>query len=294
MEYKPSKGNGIYYISIVMVIYNVLLAVILVLENSYLFVNLLKVLLLVSNIYALYYIFTYYPKKIILNEESIKIVSLLNFRVLKIMVDDIEKYNIAEGNIKGVRLSGFARNSFAFGKTVVSKIGTTRMFVTSSKKIIYMKTKDGNIALSPVDVDKFENFLIEKNIEKSEWTYIVDRTSSFHKDRKFIIPLILSSIFTIFITLYPFYLYLRNNLPAKMPLSINAKFQPVTYCTGKQFAINQMGYGFLNMGILFCMYFASSFYARYDKKSAYKFMYISLVIAFVFLLVQLKIIGIGG
>ena len=45
---------------------------------------------------------------------------------------------------------------------------------------------------------------------------------------------------------------------------------------------------FLNMGILFCMYYAAHFHAKYDKKSAKTYIYVSLFIAMVFFLMQFK------
>ena len=75
-----------------------------------------------------------------------------------------------------------------------------------------------------------------------------------------------------------------------MPLSFNSNFEPARYGTGKQFAFKQMIYGVLNMAILFCMYYASYFYAKYDRKSANKFIYVSFIVSIVFFLFQLRTI----
>lgn len=75
-----------------------------------------------------------------------------------------------------------------------------------------------------------------------------------------------------------------------MPLNFNSNFIAIEYGTGKQFAFNQMMYGIFSMAILFCMYYASYFYAKYDKKYSKRFIYISLGISLILLLIQIKIL----
>src|SRR3712207_9114827 len=82
------------------------------------------------------------------------------------------------------------------------------------------------------------------------------------------LPFILVSVIIVIFTVTPLLLYVNGTLPAKMPLSFNAAFNPIRMGTGKQFAFKQAIYGVLNMGILFCMYYAAHFHAKYDKKSA--------------------------
>jgi hypothetical protein len=79
-------------------------------------------------------------------------------------------------------------------------------------------------------------------------------------------------------------------IPNNMPLNFDAKFNPIKMGTSKQFAFTQMIYGVLNMALLFCMYYASYFCAKYDRKSAYKFIYLSLIVAMIFLIMQFKIL----
>ncbi len=71
-------------------------------------------------------------------------------------------------------------------------------------------------------------------------------------------------------------------------MSFNSAFNPIKMGTGKQFAFKQAIYGVLNMAILFCMYYAAHFHAKYDKKSAKTYIYVSLFIAIVFFLMQFK------
>jgi hypothetical protein len=60
--------------------------------------------------------------------------------------------------------------------------------------------------------------------------------------------------------------------------------------TSKQFVSKQLIYGIINMGILLCMFFAAFSHIKYDEKTAYIYIYISLIIAAVFFFMQIRII----
>jgi len=136
----------------------------------------------------------------------------------------------------------------------------------------------------------FKEVLEKNNIHQANWESKINKEVGLHKDKNFMISLISVSIIISILSLTPFILYLFNKLPGKMPLNLDSTFIPVEYGTGKQFAFNQMIYGVLNMAILFCMYYASHFYAKYDKKSANRFIHFSLVIAAAFLFIQIRIL----
>ncbi|MCM8710429.1 PH domain-containing protein [Clostridium sp. SYSU_GA19001] len=286
--YKPLKGIGVYYLLAMLIFYDILIILGVFFVNSYVISSLLKLLFVIFTVYQLYYILFYSSIKYILDDENVYISSFL--RKIKISLKQIECYKINSGNINGVKLSGIITNSFAIGKSFIKKIGTTNIYVTSSKKILYLKSGDTNYALSPEDYFAFEEFLNNKGIRNLDWEYRMKEEVHLYKDKYFMIPFIIVSLIITTLTLNPFVLYLTRKLPDKMPLNFDSSFIPVDYGSGKQFAFNQMIYGVLNMAILFCMYYASHFYAKYDIKSAKKFIYISLVIALSFLLIQFRIL----
>jgi hypothetical protein len=164
------------------------------------------------------------------------------------------------------------------------------MFVTTNKTVVYIKASEGIYAVSPENISDFEAVLKQNNINQIEWEKASGKDTNLHKDKTFIIPFFIVSIIITVLTLNPFILYLLQKLPGKMPLNFDSTFIPVDYGTGKQFAFNQMIYGVLNMAILFCMYYASHFYAKYDRKSANRFIYVSLAIAAAFLFIQVRIL----
>ncbi|MBU3189687.1 PH domain-containing protein [Clostridium bowmanii] len=291
MDSYVTKGKrGIGFMLLMGVLYNILIIILLKITNSYIVASLLKLLLVACNIYIIYYILLYSSLKYTINEENIVIYAIGSLKKIILPLNEIEGYTMSSGTIKGVKLYGIAASSFALGRFVIDKIGISRMFVTDNKNIIYLKTKNMNYGVSPVDYNSFEEALEGHDIHRAEWKYKVNNSYNLHKDKYFILPLMLVSIIILILTLNPFILYLKHLIPNTMPLNFDAQFSPIKMGTGKQFAFTQMIYGVLNMALLFCMYYASYFCAKYDRKSAYKFIYISLFVAIIFLIMQFKIL----
>ena len=289
-SYISKGGRGLGFMILMTVLYNVLIIILLEFSNSYIVLSLLKLLLVSCNIYQVYYILLYSSLKCAIDDENLKIYAIGSLKKVIVPLNEIEGYTISTGTIKGVKLNGIATSSFAMGRFVIDKIGISRMFVTDNKNIFYIKTEHMNYAVSPKDYKKFEEALIDHDVHEVEWKCKVNNSYNLHKDKHFILPLIIVSIIVIILTLNPLILYLQHRIPDIMPLNFDAKFNPIKKGTGKQFAFTQMTYGVLNMALLFCMYYASYFCAKYDRKSAYKFIYMSLIVAMIFLVMQFKIL----
>ena len=284
------KGRALFNILTLTFLYDAIIILLLYFSKSYIFTFLLKIILIIFNIFQLYYISTSLSIKFIIDDDSINIITLFGLKKVKILLKDIEAYNTSEGKIKGIKLTGYGNNSFAIGRSIIDKIGTVSMYVMSNKNIVYLKTADSIYGISPKNFNEVEDLLDKKGIKKESWSIPPKKNINLFKNKKYLIALILTSIVIFIIMVYPFLLYLKDKLPATMPLTFDANFNPVKIGTGKQFAFKQMTYGFLNMAILCMMYYASHFYAKYDERHAYKFIYISLVIAILFLCAQIKIL----
>lgn len=270
--------------------YDLFMIVLLHYINSYEIISLLKIILIFFNLYQLYYILLNVSLNYIFDGNNITISGIFGFKKVVIPIESIKGYNKASGTIRGIQLYGYAKGNFAFGKSIIEKIGVASMYVTSNKNILYIKTDNMIYGISPEECDDFEAKLIENDIEINTLEYKLTKGSNLYKDKRFIIPFIAASIIILLLTLNPFILYLRSKLPSKMPLIFDASFKAIKFGTDRQFVFKQMVYGVLNMALLFCMYYASYFYARYDRKMSYRFIYISMLIACTFLIMQLRII----
>ncbi|MCB2292577.1 PH domain-containing protein [Clostridium algoriphilum] len=289
-DYTTKRGHGLGFMLLMTALYNILILILLKFTNSYIVDNLLKLLLVFCNLYQIYYILLFESLKCTFNNENLMIHAIGSLKKVIIPLKEIEGYTTTTGTIKGVRLYGVATSNFALGKFVIDKIGLSRMLVTDNKNIFYIKTNNMSYAISPLEHEKFEETLISRQIEKIEWRYKVNNSYNLHKDNHFRIPFMVVSVIILILTLNPLILYLQNGIPNVMPLSFDAKFKPIKMGTGQQFAFTQMVYGVLNMALLFCMYYASYFCAKYDRKSAYKYIYVSLIVAILFLIMQFKIL----
>lgn len=290
-SFKAVKDRSITYILAVTVVCNAFTILLLYLfMNSYEIFSFLKYALIVFNIYQLYYIGIYLTLKYNIDYDNLYIIGLWGLRKIKIPLASIKGYCTSKGSIKGIKLSGYGNKNFALGKSIIDKIGTTHMFATTNKNIVYFNTDGLNYGISPTNWEQFKNKLSALKIMEQKWEHHHNRNINIHKDKKFFIPFIIVSVIVVIITILPFLLYLYNKLPVQMPLSFNAAFEATKMGTGKQFAFKQMIYGVLNMAILFCMYYVCYFYAKYDKKTAYRYIYVALGSASLFLFMQVKIL----
>jgi len=289
-SYVSRRGHGLWFMLLMTALYNILILILLKFTNSYIVDNLLKLLLVFCNLYQVYYMALFVSLRCTIDEKNFGIYAIGSFKKVIIPLTEIEGYTLSNGIIKGVKLYGISTKNFEIGKFVIDKIGLSRMLVTDNENVFYIKTKQINYAVSPLDYKKFEERLISHDVHSVEWEYKVNNSYSLHRDKHFILPLIIVSILILILTLNPLVLYLKNVIPNIMPLSFDQKFSPIKMGTGKQFAFTQMVYGVLNMALLFCMYYASYFCAKYDRKSAYKYIYLSLSVAIIFLIMQFKIL----
>jgi len=288
-KYTPRKGAGAIYIFTATMILNIVLFIVLSYVDVFEISLLLKTLLVFLNIYQLYYLFLFLTMKYIIEDNSLKIVCFFGMKKVIIPSDQIEGYMNYSGKIRGVRLSGYATNYFAIGRAYVENAGVTYMYVTSSKQVVYINTKDMCYGLSPEDLAGFLKSLEEMDIHEASWKYAPSKGIRLFKDKKFTAIFTAASIVILIMTINPVLLYATKSLPDIMPLSFNAKYVPLLLGTSRQFAIQQMTYGFMNMAVLLCMFYASYFISKYDRKTAYKFISLPLVVSVIFLIMQLNI-----
>lgn len=258
--------------------------------NEYVLNVFLKLFLLLFNVYQLYYLFLCITLKYGFDENSIYISRIFGLRKIEIPYESIEKYTTSSGNINAVKLSGYGGKYFALGYCKFNKLGLIHMFVTSNTNIIYIKIGNAAYAISPANYKLFEQNLTDRGIESDEWTYTIPNIKKIYKDNIFLIPFFMVTLIILILTLRPLWMYSKHLLPTSMPLNFSTDFKPLLIGTNKDFVFRQMVYGAFNMAILFCMYYAAYFTSKYSRKLAYLYIYATLAIALVFLIIQQNII----
>lgn len=269
---------------------NIVGILVIFLMNSYVMLNLAKLVLSICNIFYLYYIGVWVTVQYSISDQEIRIWALGGLKKVVIPIKDVLSYTTEDGKIKGIGLSGIFSNRFAVGRIAVKGLGTTRMFVTNSSRVIYIETKGLNYGISPVNPEDFERILDKLNIPDNAWEKVYNKAPILYKDKRFMIPIAISTICILCITFAPMVLYIFNKLPDVVPIMLDAQGAVVEIGTDKQFAFSQMTYGVLSMAVFFCMYYAAQFCAKYDEKSAYNYIYVSVIVSIVLLALQIQLI----
>ncbi|WP_010236474.1 PH domain-containing protein [Clostridium arbusti] len=290
--FKPlDRKKGSQFIIIITILCDIFIVLGSIYLNDYLLDIFLRTFLLVFNIYQIYNIALFLTLRYSMDNEAFYIITLFGLRKSKLLFKEMEAYTKSQGIINAVRLSGYGKKNFAIGKCFFKKLGFVNMYVTSNKNVFYLKDNDEVYGVSPEDSKIFEDRLIHMGIGMGEWSPEKTKPVRLYKDNHFNIPLILSIVIIVFFTLRPLILYYKGLLPSSMALSFNIKFQPTIIGTSRDFLFKQMSYSAFNAAILLCMYFAANFSAKHHKKTSYKYLYISLGIAVIFLLIQQRIIS---
>ncbi|WP_461207791.1 PH domain-containing protein [Clostridium sp. DL1XJH146] len=287
--YKCYKLHGVLHILGYLVLTNIIFSFFTKYINIYEIVWLANIFQIVYNLYLIYSLLLLISLKIVIKNDLIIIEGIFSIRKIKIPIEDVQAYFVDDRPINGVRLYGIGSKKFALGRMVIEEIGTTRMF-TTCHKIIYLKTKDINFAISPMEIGKIEEVLKKQNVRNEKWEYINNDTTNFHDKKEITLLVALIGIIIVIFTFTPLILDFLKLLPSEMPLSINSKLEVIAFGTGEKFAFKQLIYGIINMGILLCMYFAAYSHVKYDEKTAYMYLYASLIISFTFFILQFIIL----
>lgn len=290
--YNPKRGMAILDIIVCLLIGDGVLFLLNTIVNSYIEATLFYMISVVFSLYCIYYILLDISLKYYVVDSGIEIKGLWGVKRVFIPFSNVDGYVIEKEDIKGFRLSGLGRHKYCFGRCVVENVGIAHMFVTSSKEVFYIHTDEMSYGISPDNISEFKKVFQLRGLKEKRFKVKKNKNVDLFKERSFFVPFIIVSLIVIFIILNPFILYLMQKLPNdNMPLAFDSTFTPILYGTAKQFAFNQMIYGAMNMLVLFCMYYAAYFCAKYDRRSAYKYIYISLLSAVTFLVVQLQILN---
>ncbi len=87
------------------------------------------------------------------------------------------------------------------------------MFVTSSKRVIYIHTEDISYGLSPDEFEKFKELIVSKGIKEESFKVKVNNARAIIRDKGFYIPFIITSLLILGIILIPSILYLSGAMP---------------------------------------------------------------------------------
>ena len=287
-KFRARRGHGVIELFVYFLVGNALLIILNNIINGYLERNLVAVASLIYSGVCIYYILLDLSLVYEVNDDYIEINCFKGLKRLRINFEDINGFLEQDKFINGFKLSGFGKHKYCFGRCVVHNVGLARMFVTCGKKVIYIHTEEVSYGLSPENFNEFKELISSRGIGEKSFEVKINNVRSIIRNKSFYIPFIITSLLILSIILIPSSLYLSGNIPDKMPLDFNSNFIPCNFGSGKEFTVRQIIYGIMNMVLLVCMYYAGHFCAKYDKKLAKRYIYISLIISLVFLGSQIQ------
>ena len=283
MKFIPEKAKAVNGIIASIVLAITVMIVILrttsnILTKSLMFL-LIGILVVVSGLFFAFLKTMYYE----IDEESLNIRSVFSFLDVLIPIPEILYYTERITLLDQSGLAGFISKRFSVGTGYIKGMGKVNMYITSSKKTIFIVTKEANYAVSPANMAEFSRLLRKHGVReqiKDRDVLSKDVEESKMKLNQFFL---LNTVVILIQVGVPMSLFYLKKLPE--------------YISSKQIGYNMLSYVptrvyldrtirdtvivfFISVGF----YVLSLVYAKYDKIYFYRLMLIPVFIAFLLLL----------
>ncbi len=283
MKFIPEKAKAVNGIIASIVLAITVMIVILrttsnILTKSLMFL-LIGILVVVSGLFFAFLKTMYYE----IDEESLNIRSVFSFLDVLIPIPEILYYTERITLLDQSGLAGFISKRFSVGTGYIKGMGKVNMYITSSKKTIFIVTKEANYAVSPANMAEFSRLLRKHGVReqiKDRDVLSKDVEESKMKLNQFFL---LNTVVILIQVGVPMTLFYLKKLPE--------------YISSKQIGYNMLSYVptrvyldrtirdtvivfFISVGF----YVLSLVYAKYDKIYFYRLMLIPVFIAFLLLL----------
>ena len=283
MKFIPEKAKAVNGIIASIVLAITVMIVILrttsnILTKSLMFL-LIGILVVVSGLFFTFLKTMYYE----IDEESLNIRSVFSFLDVLIPIPEILYYTERITLLDQSGLAGFISKRFSVGTGYIKGMGKVNMYITSSKKTIFIVTKEANYAVSPANMAEFSRLLRKHGVReqiKDRDVLSKDVEESKMKLNQFFL---LNTVVILIQVGVPMTLFYLKKLPE--------------YISSKQIGYNMLSYVptrvyldrtirdtvivfFISVGF----YVLSLVYAKYDKIYFYRLMLIPVFIAFLLLL----------
>ena len=283
MKFIPEKAKAVNGIIASIVLAITVMIVILrttsnILTKSLMFL-LIGILVVVSGLFFAFLKTMYYE----IDDETLSIKSVFSFLDVLIPIPEILYYTERITLLDQSGLAGFISKRFSVGTGYIKGMGKVNMYITSSKKTIFIVTKEANYAVSPANMAEFSRLLRKHGVReqiKDRDVLSKDVEESKMKLNQFFL---LNTVVILIQVGVPMTLFYLKKLPE--------------YISSKQIGYNMLSYVptrvyldrtirdtvivfFISVGF----YVLSLVYAKYDKIYFYRLMLIPVFIAFLLLL----------
>lgn len=221
MDYAPEKNNIRILITAGLLLIDLVVIALFLIADSQSIKGLLVFLFLILNLYGAYFLILLMTLKFRLTDKEFIITGAFDLKKIRIPVGDILSWSRRITLLENAGTSLHTAR-FALGKGLDGNGDPADLFITSSKKAIFIRTQRGNFGISPENAEEFTARLRELGIMQqvgSERSYM----NKHNNDGR--APLNQLTIYCILLTaillLLPVIMHFLNLLPDWVPLSVN-------------------------------------------------------------------------
>ncbi len=248
-------------------------------------------LFLFSNGFAIYYIALLSTLKYRLTEDLLIISGAFNIKYIKIPIQEIESYSRSITLLNKYGNLGLSSNRFCIGRGHDNNGESAELFITSSRKAVFLHTTLGNFGISPGMADEFISRLRALGIPDRRTEKRASR-SDFGMEKAAMNQLAIYSFILIgFLLFIPISLNLVGFMPELVEVSVLGLRGE--YLTLIRYLETVMTRVLIAISITLFFYFSANLMSEILGKYYYQLMFISIALTSIFLLLEINtIIGI--
>ena len=282
MDYTPEKNNIRILIMLGLLLFDLIIIALFVIETSMSIKGLLVFLFLLLNVYGAYILVLLMSLKFRLTDQQFTISGAFDLKKIQIPVTEIQCWSRRITLLENVGTSLHTAR-FALGKGLDSNGESADLFITSSKKAVFLKTKQGNYGISPEEADAFVEQLKELGIPQRTGNARSFMNADNNDGRAPMNQLTRYCILlTVILLLLPVVMYFLNLLPEWVPVSMNQ------YITRSAYLESVIFKGLLALVTITVTYGIIFLLSSTDGKFYYRIMFVPLVFVVVLLFLEIN------
>ncbi len=283
MKFLPEKAkivNGLFFIVItsIVVMFIILKKSENILTKSLMFI-LIGTSIVVGGLFLAFLKTLYYEIK----DDTLRICSMFSYEDVKIPLDEIKYYTERITLINQTGLAGLISKRFSLSSGYIEGMGKVNMYITNSKKSIFLVTEDGNYAVSPSDIVLFSNELKKHGI-KEEYIEREVLEKDVLKSRNMLRQyFLLNAVMVLILVITPIALFYLKKLPEYILLNqINSGI--LNYIPTSIYIDRMISHAVIVFILSMVFYGLALVYAKSNKIYFYRIMIIPLILTFLQLL----------
>lgn len=282
MDYTPEKNNIRILIMLGLLLFDLIIIALFVIATSMSIKGLLVFLFLLLNVYGAYILVLLMSLKFRLTDQQFTISGAFDLKQIQIPVTEIQCWSRRITLLENVGTSLHTAR-FALGKGLDSNGESADLFITSSKKAVFLKTKQGNYGISPEEADAFVEQLKELGIPQRTGNERSFMNADNNEGRAPMNQLTRYCILlTVILLLLPVVMYFLNLLPEWVPVSMNQ------YITRSAYLESVIFKGLLALVTITVTYGIIFLLSSTDGKFYYRIMFVPLVFVVVLLFLEIN------